>query len=239
MGAQLFVTFEGPEGGGKTTQIRLLAQWLVQQGWDVVTTREPGGTRIGNAIRAVLLDPDHVEMRPEAEILLFSAARAQLVGEVIRPQLARSGVVLSDRFADSTFAYQGYGRRLDLNALRRITAFATGGLTPDLTICLDLPVEEGLRRKQGGALDEWNRMEREVQEFHERVRSGYLTLANAASERWLVVDAMQSVQQVQSVIRARVQQLLAHLVDQVSATSEPSQNDALPRNPASTDTWGG
>jgi dTMP kinase len=205
----LFVTFEGPEGGGKTTQIRLLADWLAEQGCDVVTTREPGGTRIGNAIRAVLLDPEHVEMRSEAEILLFSAARAQLVGQVIRPQLGRGGVVLSDRFADSTFAYQGYGRRLDLNALRMITAFATGGLTPDLTICLDLPVEEGLRRKQGGALAEWNRMEREEREFHERVRAGYLAMARAASDRWLVVDAMQPVEQVQSLIRARVQQLLA------------------------------
>ncbi len=214
----MFVTFEGPEGGGKTTQIRLLTEWLIEQGCDVVTTREPGGTRIGNAIRAVLLNPEHVEMQPQAEILLFSAARAQLVGQVIRPQLARGGVVLSDRFADSTFAYQGYGRRLDLNALRMITGFATGGLTPDLTICLDLPVEEGLRRKQGGAVSEWNRMEREEREFHERVRAGYLEMASAAGERWLVVDATQAIGQVQSVIRARVQQLLTRLRNQVSTT---------------------
>lgn len=205
----MFVTFEGPEGGGKTTQIRLLAEWLVERGSDVVMTREPGGTRIGDAIRAVLLDPAHVEMQAEAEILLFSAARAQLVGQVIRPQLERGGVVLSDRFADSTFAYQGYGRRLDLDALRMITTFATGGLTPALTICLDLPVAEGLRRKQGGNLVEWNRMEREEREFHERVRAGYLALASATSERWLVVDAMQPVEQVQGVIRARVGPLLA------------------------------
>jgi dTMP kinase len=202
----MFVTFEGPEGGGKTTQIRLLAEWLAERGCDVLTTREPGGTRIGNAIRDVLLNPDHVEMRSEAEILLFSAARAQLVGQVIRPQLDRGGVVLSDRFADSTFAYQGYGRRLDLGALRMITSFATGGLRPDLTICLDLPVAEGLRRKLGGV--EWNRMEREEQDFHERVRAGYLALASAAGERWLVVDATQSVEQVQAIIRARVRQLL-------------------------------
>ncbi len=205
----MFVTFEGPEGGGKTTQIRLLADWLRERGCDVLTTREPGGTRISNAVRAILLDPEHVEMRPEAEILLFSAARAQLVGEVIRPHLARGGVVLSDRFADSTFAYQGYGRQLDLDALRMITQFATGGLSPDLTICLDLPVAEGLRRKQGGELAEWNRMEREEREFHERVRAGYLALASAAKERWLVVDAAQSVEQVQAAIKARVQQLLA------------------------------
>jgi dTMP kinase len=204
----MFVTFEGPEGGGKTTQIRLLAEWLRGQGCDVITTREPGGTRIGNAIREVLLDPQHVEMRSEAEILLFSAARAQLVGEVIRPQLERGGVVLCDRFADSTFAYQGYGRQLDLDTLRLITAFATGGLTPDVTVCLDVPVMEGLRRKAGGELAEWNRMEREEQEFHERVRAGYLALAGAASERWLVVDARQPVEQVQAAIQGHVQRLL-------------------------------
>lgn len=204
----MFVTFEGPEGGGKTTQIRLLADWLRQRGCDVLATREPGGTRIGDAIRSVLLDPQNVEMRPEAEILLFSAARAQHVGEVIRPQLARGGVVLCDRFADSTFAYQGYGRGLDLDSLRQITAFATGDLMPDLTICLDLPVAEGLRRKQGGELIEWNRMEREEREFHERVRAGYLAMAHEAVERWLVVDAAQPVEQIQATIRARVQQHL-------------------------------
>ncbi len=207
----MFVTFEGPEGGGKTTQIRLLAGWLRQQGCEVLTTREPGGTRIGDAVRAILLNPDHVEMRAEAEILLFSAARAQLVGEVIRPHLQRGGVVLCDRFADSTLAYQGYGRGLDLAALRMITGFATAGLTPDLTICLDLSVAEGLRRKQGGALAEWNRMEREEREFHERVRAGYLALASAAQERWLVVDAAQSVEQVQAAIRMRVSEALASM----------------------------
>jgi len=205
---RLFITFEGPEGGGKTTQIRLLADWLRDQGCDVITTREPGGTRIGDAVRAILLDPEHVEMQPQAEILLFSAARAQIVGEVIRPHLARGGVVLCDRFADSTLAYQGYGRELDLGALRMITSFATGNLTPELTICLDLPVLDGLRRKQGGDTAEWNRMEREEREFHERVRAGYLALASASSERWLVVDARQSIEQVQEKIRTRVRQIM-------------------------------
>jgi dTMP kinase len=213
----LFVTFEGPEGGGKTTQIRLLAGWLQEQGWDVVTTREPGGTRIGDGVRGLLLNPEHVEMQPEAEILLFSAARAQLVGEIIRPHLARGGIVLCDRFADSTLAYQGYGRGLDLNALRMITAFATGNLVPDLTICLDLPVREGLQRKRftaqaetghGAAGDDWNRMEREELEFHERVRAGYLELARLNGERWLVVDARLSVEQAQEAIRTRVQRIL-------------------------------
>lgn len=199
-----FITFEGPEGSGKTTQIRLLAAWLRAQGREVVTTREPGGTRIGDGIRALLLDPIHAEMRPETEILLFSAARAQLVGQVIRPHLAQGGIVLCDRFADSTLAYQGYGRQLELGTLRQITAFATGHLTPDLTICLDLPVEEGLRRKRGGDQAEWNRMEQEQVAFHERVRHGFLALAAAEPARWLVLDATQSLEGIQEEIRKRV-----------------------------------
>ncbi len=203
-----FITFEGPEGSGKTTQIRLLAQWLAGQGHAVLTTREPGGTRIGDAVRGILLNPEHTEMRPEAEILLFSAARAQIVGEIIRPHLARGGIVVCDRFADSTLAYQGYGRQLDLAALRQITTFATGGLTPDLTVCLDLTVLEGLRRKQSGDLAEWNRMEREQLAFHERVRQGYLALAAAEPQRWLVVDAAQTIAAVQKSIQARVAALI-------------------------------
>ncbi len=199
-----FVTFEGPEGSGKTTQVWLLAAWLRAQGQDVMTTREPGGTRIGDGIRALLLDPTYAEMRPEAEILLFSAARAQIVGQVIRPHLAKGGIVLCDRFADSTLAYQGYGRQLDLGTLRQITAFATGNLAPDLTICLDLSVEEGLRRKRGGDQAEWNRMEQEQLAFHERVRHGFLALAAAEPARWLVLDATQSVEGIQEAIRKRV-----------------------------------
>lgn len=205
----VFITFEGPEGGGKTTQIRLLAAWLRNQGYDILLTREPGGTRIGDAVRAILLNPEHTEMRPQTEILLFSAARAQLVGERILPHLERGGVVLCDRFADSTLAYQGYGRQLDLAVLRSITAFATGSLTPHLTICPDLPVAEGLRRKQGGDMTEWNRMEREQQAFHQRVREGFLALAAAEPDRWLVVDALQPIDQIQTIIRQRVARLLA------------------------------
>ncbi len=156
---------------------------------DVLTTREPGGTRIGDAVRDLLLDPDAHGDEPEAEILLFSAARAQHRGGGHPPHLAQGGIVLCDRFADSTLAYQGYGRRLGLDTLREITAFATGGLMPDLTVCLDLPVGEGLRRKQSGDLVEWNRMEREQLAFHERVRQGYLALAAAEPARWVVLDA--------------------------------------------------
>ncbi|MCX6031258.1 MAG: dTMP kinase [Chloroflexi bacterium] len=205
----LFVTFEGPEGSGKTTQIRLLAEWLRARGADVLLTREPGGTRIGDAVRGLLLDPANTEMRSETEFLLFSAARAQIVGQVIRPHLARGGVVLCDRFADSSLAYQGYGRQLDLALLRTVTTFATAGLTPDLTVCLNLPVLEGLRRKQGGDQGEWNRMERERLEFHERVHAGFLSLAAAEPSRWLVLDAMRGVDEVQEEIRKRVGGLLA------------------------------
>lgn len=211
-----FITFEGPEGSGKTTQMRLLAAWLEAQGRRVVMTREPGGTRIGDSIRALLLDPMHTEMRPETEILLFSAARAQIVGQVIRPHLAQGGIVLCDRFADSTLAYQGYGRQLDLAILRQITAFATGNLTPDLTICLDLPVEEGLRRKRRGDQAEWNRMEQETLAFHERVRRGFLALAAAEPTRWLVLDATQSVEEIQRQIR---EGLAAHLISERSTVT--------------------
>jgi dTMP kinase len=204
----LFITFEGPEGSGKTTQIRLLADWLGEQGREVLTTREPGGTRIGEAIRNVLLSPAHTEMCAEAEILLFSAARAQIVRETLQPHLVRGGVVLCDRFADSTLAYQGYGRLLELDTLRQITQFATGGLVPALTICLDLPVVEGLRRKQGGDQAEWNRMERERLDFQERVRLGYLALAAAEPQRWFVLDALREIEVIQAEIRQRVAALL-------------------------------
>jgi len=144
----VFITFEGPEGSGKTTQIRRLAEHLRSADHDVLLIREPGGTPIGDQIRAVLHDIANTAMVSEAEILLFSASRAQLVGQLIRPALAQGTIVLCDRFADSTLAYQGYGRGLDLDALRQITEFATGGLSPDLTLYLDIPVEKGLDRKR-------------------------------------------------------------------------------------------
>jgi dTMP kinase len=144
----LFVTFEGPEGSGKSTQARLLYERLQARGYPVILTREPGGTRIGELIRRILIDLQHTEMEPATEILLFSAARAQLVNELIRPYLAAGGIVLCDRYADSTYAYQGYGLKRDLDELHAITQIATGGLLPDLTIYLDLSAEEGLERKR-------------------------------------------------------------------------------------------
>ena len=204
----MFITFEGPEGSGKTTQVALLADWLRGQGCDVLTTREPGGTAIGDRVRSILLDPACTEMRPEAEVLLFSAARAQHVAQVIRPQLERGGVVLCDRFADSTLAYQGYGRGLDLAMLAAITAFATGSLVPALTIYLDIEVEAGLRRKQqhaGSDASQWNRMEAEALAYHQRVRDGYLAMAGDQPQRWLVIPAEQPVETIQQAIRRRVE----------------------------------
>jgi dTMP kinase len=208
----LFVTFEGPEGSGKTTQIRLLRTCLKEEGYPVYQTREPGGTCIGDQIRQVLHDTANREIRATTEILLFSASRAQLVEEVIRPTLSHGQIVLCDRYAESTLAYQGYGRRLDLEALRAITAFATGGLRPDLIVYLDLPVEEGLHRKRRAhetGDDEWNRLDQEPVDFHRRVRQGYLRLAEEEPDRWLIVDARQPVEAIQGQIRQAVQSRLA------------------------------
>ena len=202
-----FLTFEGVEGSGKTTQIQLLLAWLRTRTDKVLHTREPGGTTIGDGIRAILLHPDHTEMVPEAEILLFSAARAQIVQQVIRPHLEQGWIVVCDRFADSTLAYQGYGHGLSLEALRQITAFATGGLTPDLTSYLDLDVDAGLQRK-AQTPEEWNRMEAKEVAFHRRVRDGYHALIAAEPERWLVVDAEQPVDVIQAQIRRRVSKML-------------------------------
>ena len=209
---RLFVTFEGPDGSGKTTQIEMLAERLRHLGHNVLITREPGGTSIGNQTRTVVHDVKNVEMTGETEFLLYSASRAQLVRQIIEPHLERGGTVLCDRFADSSMAYQGYGRELDLEMIRCITHFATGGLIPDLTIYLDLPVEVGLRRKQSAhaaQAGEWNRLDQQTIEFHRRVRQGYLKMAQAEPKRWLVVDATQSIPDTQATIRTRLEQLLA------------------------------
>jgi dTMP kinase len=195
----MFVTFEGPEGSGKSTQIRLLFRALREAGYDVLLAREPGGTSIGDQIRDVLHDARNTEMHPAAEILLYSASRAQLVAQVIRPALAEGRIVLCDRFADSTMAYQGYGRGLDLGMLRQITEFATGGLIPNLTLLLDVDVEAGLaRRRRGG--DEWNRMDQQAIEFYERTRQGYLALAAAEPHRYIYIDGGGPVEAVATAI---------------------------------------
>ncbi len=206
----MLITLEGPEGSGKTTQARLLAEWLRRQGHEVVLVREPGGTPIGDQVRAVLHDPANTGMAPWAEVFLYAASRAQLVSEVIRPALEAGKVVLCDRYADSTLAYQGYGRGLDLEALRVVIALATGGVTPDLTFYLDIAPEEGLARRQAGG-GEFNRLDRETMEFHHRVRAGYLELAGREPHRWIVVNAGGSVEEVQNTLRALLVQRFPHL----------------------------
>ncbi len=200
-----FITFEGPEGGGKSTQIHRLAATLAEHGYVVWTTREPGGTRVGEMIRPILLSRDQTRMTPWSEALLFTAARAQHVEEVIRPRLARGELVLCDRYTDSTLAYQGYGRGLDLDTLRRLQAQATGGLQPNLTMLLNLPVATGLSRIPGTARD---RLDRETATFHERVRAGYQKMAAADPRRWREVDAAADEDEVARRILALVSEAL-------------------------------
>jgi len=196
----MFITFEGPDGSGKSTQAPRLADFLRQAGYDVLLTREPGGTPIGEQIRAIISDLKNTDMRTRTEILLFQASRAQHVEQVILPHLGRGGLVLCDRYADSTLAYQGYGYQLfDLDTLRSLIRFATVGLQPDLTLLFDLEVEEGLRRRSKGG--EWNRLDALDLEFHQRVRKGYLEMAHAEPARWVLIDAAQSPEQIQGAVQ--------------------------------------
>jgi dTMP kinase len=215
----LFITFEGPEGAGKSTQARRLYERLQAAGYPVILTREPGGTRIGELIRRILIDLRHTEMAPTTEILLFSAARAQLVSELIRPYLATGGIVVCDRYADSTFAYQGYGLGRDLEELRVITEVATGGLKPDLTFYLQIDVEIGLQRKQharerserGGQPAEWNRLDARDLAYHRRVAHGFVELMKQEPGRWHALDADQPVDELAEQIWHAVMPLLARI----------------------------
>lgn len=203
----MLITLEGPDGGGKSTQIRLLAEKLQAENYAVIQTREPGGTPIGDQIRLVLHDLKNTAMHPHTETLLYAASRAQIVSEVMRPHLAKGGIVICDRYADSTLAYQGYGHGLDLNALKAILQFATGGLKPDLTFYLDISAEEGLKRRQN-ADDEWNRMDAMALEFHQRVRAGYENLIVEDPARWHRIDASHDISTIHEQMMAVVQSKL-------------------------------
>jgi len=207
----LFVTFEGGEGTGKTTQLKALLAHLRAAGWDAIETRDPGGTPIGKQIRGLLLDPENTRMAAASELFLYEASRAQLVHEVIRPALDAGRIVLCDRFTDSTVAYQGYGRELDLDLIARLNAMATDGVRPDLTFLLDLDSEAGLARATQRVTqrqERHDRIEEEVLAFHQRVRAGYRAIAAAEPGRVAVLDAARGMAEIEGDIRRRVDELL-------------------------------
>ena len=187
----MFISLEGLDGSGKTTQFHRLVEALRARGQDVLALREPGGTAIGEQVREILHDHKHADMDARAELLLYCASRAQLMAQRILPQLASGGIVVCDRFADSTLAYQGYGRGLDLNLLRTLLNFATQGVRPNLTVYFDVPVDVGLARRAKG--EEFNRMDAQSVEFYRRVEAGYRELMLAEPERWCSVDATQPI----------------------------------------------
>lgn len=201
----MFIAFEGIEGSGKTTHVNLLSDYLREKGHEVVTTREPGGTPVGEALRSVLLRKD-LHVLPLTELLVFLASRAQHVEEVIRPALDKGSIVLCDRFIDASFAYQGYGRGIDLGIIETLNRLVTKGVRPNLTILLDCAVDIGLARKSAdGNLD---RFEKEDLSFHNRIRNAYLELAEDDPKRYVVLNAKNDLTGTQSVIREKVEKLL-------------------------------
>lgn len=202
----LFITFEGGEGGGKSIQAKELYRRLSQLAVPVLLTHEPGGTPFGQKVGRWLKWGQGADISPLTELMLFNASRAQLVAEVIQPALKSDKLVISDRYADSTTAYQGYGRELNLKMVKAVNKAATQELTPNLTVLLDIPVEEGFARKR---TEKQDRFEQETLAFHQRVREGYLKMAADEPERWLVVDASQPKEEIANIIWQRVSQLLS------------------------------
>ena len=196
----MFITLEGPEGSGKTSHIPHLVEYLRERGHIVFSTREPGGTSISEQIRDILHDLKNAEMHPRTETLLYQAARAQIVEQVIKPRLDVGEIVISDRYYDSTIAYQGYGHQQNLEQVRALVKYATGGLVPDLTVLLDLDVEVGLQRKKKNNA-EWNRMDDHEVQFYQRVRAGYLEMVKQEPNRWVIVDSGQKWESVQDELR--------------------------------------
>jgi dTMP kinase len=205
----LFVVLEGPDGAGKSRAAAGLVRSLRDTGHVVVAVREPGGTPLGEALRDILLRAGVVDRTPVADALLFSAARAELVSEVIRPAIASGAIVVSDRYATSTAAYQGYGGGVDLAQLAALEALATGGLRPDLTVLIDVPVEAGLARRAAGTRGETRFEEHFDRDFHERVRDGYLAMAAADPVRWRILDGTRSEPDVAAAVLDQVERLLS------------------------------
>jgi dTMP kinase len=199
----MFITLEGPEGSGKTSHIPYLVEYLREKGHVVFPTREPGGTTISEQIRDILHDLKNAEMHARTETLLYQAARAQIVEQVIKPRLADNEIVISDRYYDSTIAYQGYGHQQNIEHVRALVKYATGGLDPDLTILLDVDVEVGLKRKKENGL-EWNRMDAHEVAFYQRVRNGYLEMVKAEPKRWMTLDAGRNWDDVQEELRDQI-----------------------------------
>lgn len=201
----IFITFEGPEGSGKTEQIQRLAVYLKEKGYDIICFREPGATKLGDRIRSLLLDSE-LFLVPRAELLLFEAARDENVFRNIQPALDEGKIVICDRFTDSTLAYQGYGRGLELGEIKKLNEIATKGLKPDLTLLLDIDVEVGLRRR--GISGKEDRLDKEAIDFHQRLRRGYLEMAQEEPQRWRVIDASQSRDEVFGQVRGMVEGFL-------------------------------
>jgi dTMP kinase len=218
-GSGFFIALEGGEGAGKSTQARALAAWIRARGYEVVLTCEPGATEIGRRLRTLLLDPASAGLCARAEALLYAADRAQHVETVIRPALARGAVVLSDRYLDSSIAYQGAGRKLAPEEIASLSRWATGGLLPDLTVLLDIVPSLGLARVPGAP----DRLESEPGEFHERVRQGFLTLATHAPERYLIVDATDAPESITATVRRRLESALPPLDVDVAVEGVRSQ----------------
>ena len=201
----VFITFEGPDGSGKTTQIRLLAEYLDAKGYPVVMTREPGGTRISEDIRSIILDPENKEMDDMNEALLYAAARAQHVAQLIKPSVEEGKIVLSDRFMDSSIAYQGYGRDLG-DKIRIINEYAVAGMHPDLTFFLDLSAEAGISR--ANKRQKLDRLEQESIDFHKKVYEGYLALSKIYSDRYVIIDASRSIEEISKDIIGKFQEYI-------------------------------
>lgn len=202
----IFITMEGSDGSGKTTQINLLSEFLKKNNYDVIITREPGGTNISEAVREILLNPEFKEMDPTTELLLYTAARAQLMAQVIRPALEAGKAVISDRFIDSALVYQGIARGLGVDNVYNVNQYAVQGCMPDMTFLLDLTAEEGIKRKKNQK--ELDRMEQEKLSFHRQVSDGYRSLADKYPERITKIDATLPIADIYAIIEAQVQALI-------------------------------